>query len=324
MRTEMRAMNPPDDKTLADMEALAVELARGAGEILTERFGGSLSVEFKDERRRDPVTDADTAAQEYLVKGISLRFPHHGILGEEDEEGEEDASREAQDLLWVLDPLDGTKNFLHGLPVYASSVGAMHRGEPIVGAVFTSWPNGAGGIVHHARKGGGAFADGIPISVGDLADGGQLATIPGSFDRIHRLGRRARDAAADPRVTGSIAYELILAARGATKYMYTSNPHLWDIVGGVAVALEAGAAMMVGSRRGGALGIFPSISWRKSAALVDGWGDAPPSVRQLRRWARPLALGNPSAVESIAANMRFRGGPARAIGMRLRRRRRRR
>ncbi|HCH10345.1 MAG TPA: inositol monophosphatase, partial [Dehalococcoidia bacterium] len=69
------------------------------------------------------------------------------------------------DFLWVLDPLDGTKNFLHGLPVYACSVGVLYKGAPVAGAVFVPWPVEGGGIVFHAHKGGGAFADSEMISV---------------------------------------------------------------------------------------------------------------------------------------------------------------
>ena len=128
----------------------------------------------------------------------------------------------------MLDPLDGTKNFLHGLPVYASSVGVLYRGEPVIGAVYTPWPNASGGVVHHARRGGGAYTDGVPIAVAPLEapHSGQLATIPGSFDWLYQFSKSVRGSTGDPRVTGSIAYELILVARGVTQYMFTSNPHL--------------------------------------------------------------------------------------------------
>ena len=75
-----------DNQLLAHIETRAVELARGAGEILSRYFGGNLSIEFKDDRGRDPVTNADTESQEFLEKGIRESFPDHGILGEEDDE----------------------------------------------------------------------------------------------------------------------------------------------------------------------------------------------------------------------------------------------
>ena len=315
--------NALDDGLLAEMESFAVEIARGAGEKLAAHFGGSLRVAFKDERERDPVTNADTEAQDFLARRIQERFPNHGILGEEDDEDGD--SEAAPDFLWVLDPLDGTKNFMHGIPVYACSVGLLHRGEPVVGAVFTPWPVGeGGGAVHHARRGGGAFTDGAPIRAADLdaPHSGQLMTAPGMFDRIYAFGKPMRGKAGDPRVTGSIAYELVLAARGATQYMYTSTPSLWDVAGGAALALEAGAALMVGERRGGFGGLFPSISWRESRALVDGWTPGETTFRDLRRWARPLILASPPVARTVSANLRFK--PSIALRLRLRRMMRRR
>lgn len=313
-----------DDRLLAEMESFAVEIARGAGETLAGYFGGGggLRVAFKDERERDPVTNADTEAQDFLTRRIRERFPDHGILGEEDDE--EGDSEAAPDFLWVLDPLDGTKNFLHGIPIYACSVGLLYRGEPVVGAVFTPWHGAGGGALHHARRGGGAFADGAPIRAADLdaPQSGQLMTAPGMFDRIYAFRKPMRGNAGDPRVTGSIAYELILVARGATQYMYTSTPSLWDVAGGVVVATEAGAALMAGERRGGIGGLFPSISWRESRALVDGWTPGETTLRDLRRWARPLILAPPPVARTVSANLRFK--PSIALRLRMRRMMRRR
>ena len=108
-----------EDQTLAEIEAFAVEIAAEAGKILGRHFGRSLKIEYKDKRESDPVTDADHESQSFLVEAITKRFPEHGILGEEDDEEKQEDTSPAPDFLWVLDPLDGTKNFLHGLPIYA-------------------------------------------------------------------------------------------------------------------------------------------------------------------------------------------------------------
>lgn len=313
----------PDDKLLAEIEARAVELARGGGELLSGYFGGNLSIQYKDDNQRDPVTDADRETQDFLTRGILESFPDHDILGEEDDEDAQDADAAAGDFLWVLDPLDGTKNFLHGLPVYACSVGVLYRGKPVVGAVYTPWPEEGGGVVHHARRGGGAFSNGTPIGAVELdsPQANQLITVPGMFDRLYSFDAPMRGKTGDPRVTGSIAYELIMVARGVTQYMYTSNPHLWDIVGGVAVAMEAGAALMVGQRRAGPMGMFPSLEWRESDALIDNWRSGETKVRQLRRWARPLVLGSPPVARFVSSNLAWKRSPR--LWLRMWRRRRR-
>ena len=110
------------------LESVAIELARGAGAVLKEHFAKSLHVEYKDEAKSDPVSTADKASQELLSRAISERFPDHGILGEESLGDDEDEGSPAPDIVWVLDPLDGTKNYLGGMPVYAASVGVLHRG----------------------------------------------------------------------------------------------------------------------------------------------------------------------------------------------------
>ena len=126
----------------------------------------------------------------------------------------------------------------------------------------------------------------------------------------------------DHRVTGSIAYELVLLSRGVTQYMYTSSPHLWDVAGGVVVAMEAGASVMVGHRRSGALGLLPSIEWTESGSLVESW-DEGVTIGQLRRWARPLVLASPPVARFVSANLGWRRSPRLLVrGLRRRFRRR--
>ena len=202
-----------------EIEEAAVQFARGAGEILAGYFGKQITVEFKDKEQRDPVTTADKACQEYLTREISQRFPGHGILGEEVDEKKAEgdaspsepvgASDKAQtdqkdkddlpspDFLWVLDPLDGTTNFLNGLPVYASSIGVLHRGWPVAAALYIPWPNPAGGCVLHCHKGGGCFADGVPMAVYDSEEPvpNRLVGLPGSFSQLARFGPKVRSKA---------------------------------------------------------------------------------------------------------------------------------
>ncbi len=305
---------------LARIERAAVDLAREAGDILARHFGGNLDIQYKDDRRTDPVTNADRDVQDFLVREISRAFPDHAILGEEDDDNKTDDDSPAPDFIWVLDPLDGTKNFLHGLPAYACSIGVLYKGEPVVGAVFTPWPNDRGGVVHHARKGGGAFADDTPIEALRL-DGpqnDQLVTLPGSFHWLYRFDKPMRGRAGDHRVTGSIAYELVLLARGVTQYMYTSHPHLWDIAGGVAVAAEAGASLIVGRHRPGPLRLLPTIHWTESTSLVQPW-NRDTTITQLRHWSKPLLLASPPVAQFVSANLNWRRNPRLIIHL-LRRR----
>ena len=294
------AMQLSDGAQAQEIERHAVELARGAGEILAGHFGRPLEVEFKDDKERDPVTRADKATQEYLASEIAKRFPEHGILGEEATEEERESEAPARDILWVLDPLDGTTNFMNGLPVFASSIGVLYRGWPVAAALFVPWPIGGGGFVLHCRKGGGCFADGEPVSVFETQEPvpNRLIGVPGYFGVANRFSKELAGKAGEPRTTGSIAYELALTARGVMQYAIFGAPRLWDMAGGALAVQEAGGTVMTrfrGERR-----------WHPLESLVPSWDEKTPTMKELRAWTAPLVAGNRHLAPLVANNVRRR------------------
>ncbi len=294
-----------DDGLLRRIEGHAVDLARGAGAILGRRFRGSLQIEYKDKKReRDPVTDVDRDSQEYLRSGIARVFPEHGILGEEDS-GQEAAP--APDIVWVLDPLDGTRNFMSGMPVYACSIGVLYRGAPVVGALFLPWPAEGGGVVLHAHRGGGAFMEGERLSVAQVAgpNGNRLVALPAYFGAGFRFLAPMRRKVGELRVTGSIAYELALTAMGVLQYSITTGPKLWDVAGGVVLVTEAGGLVLKG-RPKATLKLFPSVRWGPFETFGDSWQSGSTTMKELRQWTSPLALGSPEVVRYVTANLRPR------------------
>ena len=308
-QTSVGATQAPGDSLLADIEARATEMAREAGAILAGHFGhGRLEVEFKDEKRRDPVTNADKECQELLECAIAKHFPDHGVLGEEGDEDKDAEDSPAPDFVWVLDPLDGTKNFIGGLPVYASSVGVMHRGVPIVGAVFVPWPSDGGGVVLHARTGCGASADDEPISVAGSEEpqGNSLVTLPGSFGAAYRFRKPMNGKVGEVRVTGSIAYELAMTARGVLQYAVTTGPHLWDVAGGVVLVAEAGGLIMRRRRSERLGGLIHVTQWEPMKSLVPTWDTKVPTMKELRRWSASMVLGSPGVVRYVTSNLRSR------------------
>lgn len=301
-QTHNEALLTFDDAKLAqELEAAAVALARGAGEVLAGYFGRPMSVQFKDKHQRDPVTPADRASQEYLVGEIARRFPGHAVLGEE-EPPEPAASADAPvaDFLWVLDPLDGTTNFLNGLPLYAVSIGVLHRGWPVVGALYVPWPQPSGGFVLHCRRGGGCFADDQPVSVhqSDQPANNRLIGLPASFSHYTRFTHQHRGPVGEPRTTGSIAYELAMTACGAMQYSIFWAPRLWDMAGGALAVQEAGGTVM--TRLKG------DKQWRPMESLVSTWQQGPPTLKELRGWTAPLVAGNRQVAPLIAQNLRPR------------------
>ena len=233
-----------ESRLLAEVEGVAVAAAKGAGEILTRYFGSLGDVDYKDERRTDPVTRADTETEEYVAGIVRERFPDHGVLGEE---GTGDDDSPAPDFVWAIDPLDGTNDFVGGLPIFASSIGVLYRGVPVAGAVYVPWPGTTTGRVFHARRGAGAFADDERLTpLTSEAGDGRLAAVPGSFQSAFRVGPAARDHVGEVRTLGSIAYELAMTAAGVVRYTFIMRTSLWDCAAGAAIVAEAGGEVRVG------------------------------------------------------------------------------
>ncbi|MFP4353109.1 MAG: inositol monophosphatase family protein, partial [Puniceicoccaceae bacterium] len=114
---------------VAEFVAFASEIANDAGIGIAARFRDrAFVVEDKDDGT--PVTNADREAESLLRGRIAGRYPDHGIIGEE--LGEEGGDRE---FVWILDPIDGTKSFVHGVPLFGTLVGLLHRGRPVVGLI---------------------------------------------------------------------------------------------------------------------------------------------------------------------------------------------
>ena len=304
---------PPDDTLLEEIEVLATNLAREAGAMLAAYFGRPLEVEYKDDKERDPVTAVDKESQEFIARGVAERFPDHGLLGEE---GEED-SGPAPEFVWVVDPLDGTRNFICGLPVYACSIGVMHQGVPVAGAIFTPWPDQEdGGVVLHARRGGGAYLEGDAISVfqADEPKRNWLAALPGSFGAMYRFGKPMRGKVGEVRVAGSIAYELAMTARGVLQYSVTTGPRLWDVVAGAVLVTEAGGLVMRSQRQRGLRGLLtPTPRWEVAESLVPSWESGTTTMKDLRNWSTPLALGSPGVVRYLTSNLSSRTSLRRRI-----------
>ena len=256
----------PDATVLQEIESQAVELVRRAGQMALDRFWRPLQVEYKQENRADPVTEVDRGVEAFLRSSISRQFPAHAILGEEGTEVEV-AGRE---FLWVLDPVDGTTNFVNGLPLFACSAALLHRGEPVVGAIFlpvaprTARPMTAPGAesqtstlqlrsaVLHARLGGGASLDGDPVQASEAAapEASSLAGLPGHHaHQFHRL-ERLRQNPGELRCLGSVCFETAMVATGVFRYAVFRRPKLWDVAAGTLLVREAGGLAMswTGSR----------------------------------------------------------------------------
>jgi len=279
----------PDDSVLREIESVAVDLARFAGEEIQQALSTEIVVEYKtdakgDSAPTDPVSQVDRNVERMLRERLAERFPDHGIAGEE-----VDAHPSPDDeFVWAVDPVDGTTNFVNGFPLFASSIGVLHRGRPVVGAIWCSTSHALRHGVYHARRGSALYFDGEEVTPGPPASGvsRRLAAAPG--------GSTKRQVSWDNRITGSAAIECAFVAAGIFNSASFWGPGLWDIAAGVTLARAAGREIWI--RDGKAWVPFERF-------------EAPSEVREdreptLRDWRRPLLIGELAVVETLSQRMR--------------------
>jgi len=185
---------------------------------------------------RSPVTTADLAVNQILHERLLTTFPHDAWLSEETPD---DPRRLENKRVWVIDPIDGTKYFMRGVPQYAISVALVESRQPAVAAVY----NPATDELFSAVRGMGAWLNGQPIHVTPARNGRPVILV--NPPALERGIFRAIEAAAECRPMGSIAYTLALVAAGrADATLNLDGLNEWDVAGGVLLIEEAGGAVM--------------------------------------------------------------------------------
>lgn len=289
------------DADLRQIERDAIEIARTAGAMLLGYFRGPLEVTYKSENRRNPVTNADHAVDAYVRAEIARRYPAHAIVTEEHADT---AATAPSDVVWVVDPLDGTSNFLNGVPMFGVLIGVLERGKPVAGAIFVPDIARPEGRVLHARADGGAYDEDTRLTLATAtstaaADDARRAigALPSFGLRMFAFQPKVRRSLGDIRTTGCVAYEFVLMARGALHYAVFSGPRAWDVAAGIVVLQEAAGAVLAYRARGARWEPFAGFVGRNGTALTPA---------QLRQWQGLLVAGTPKAAAFVAHGMRPR------------------
>ncbi len=227
--------------SLAELERVAVEAAHAAGEVLRRRFRerGRLQVETKG--LHDFVTEVDREAEAAAVGSLRRRFPTHGVLAEEGSH-----APAGEGFRWIVDPLDGTTNFIHGVPTFCVSVAVEDREGLAAGAVHDPFH----GETFEARRGGGARLGGSPIACASPATMHEALVATGfPFRELRRLDRYLASfeafvrATAGVRRAGSAALDLAFVACGRYDGFWEVGLSPWDMAAGALLVREAGGTV---------------------------------------------------------------------------------
>lgn len=228
----------PASLPLADLARLAATLARRAGQAVVEQREAAVATATTKSSPTDPVTEGDRAAEAIVVDGIAAARPDDAIIGEEGTE-----RTGTSGLAWHIDPIDGTTNYLYGIPAYSVSVAVGAGDVMLCGTVY----NPVTDELFEATTGAGATLNGRPIAPTTGRGLPEALVATGFGYRADRRRGQARVVAEllpdirDIRRFGSAALDLCSVACGRVDAYYEVGLNLWDFAAGALIAREAGA-----------------------------------------------------------------------------------
>ncbi len=212
-------------------------ISKEAGSLIRNAFGTNFKIEFKT-NESNLVTEVDKASEKLITGFVKKKFPSHGILAEEGS-----SFNKESEFLWVIDPIDGTTNFAHGLPIFSVSIGVQKNGKTIAGVVYDVMND----ITYSAELGSGAFANSEKISVSKNDKLSRSVLVTGFPYNIaenpeNALGKfvALTTVARGVRRLGSAAIDFCYLARGVFDGFWEVQLHPWDVCAGKLIAEEAG------------------------------------------------------------------------------------
>jgi myo-inositol-1(or 4)-monophosphatase len=210
-----------------------IEITKAAGAAIMSFYRDRESFTVTDKSPDNPLTDADLAADKLLNERLMALLPEAGWLSEETRDN---PSRLDRERVWVVDPLDGTKEFVMGIPEFTVSVGLVENGRPILAVIF----NPPTGELYYGMKGEGVYLNNQPTAVTNRSEFAG-ASIDASRSERRRGEFEPFEADLNIKTMGSIAYKLTRVAAGQVDATWSRGPkNEWDICAGVLLIEEAG------------------------------------------------------------------------------------
>jgi histidinol-phosphatase len=218
---------------------VAIAAAKAGGEVALGYFRTQLTVDYK--RDRSPVTQADRECERRIVEVLRRSFPDYGVVGEEfGEQPAAELSARGRGAKWIIDPIDGTKNFIRGIPYFATLIGLEEDGEVTTGVIYAP----AVDDLLYARKGGGAFDRNGPVHVSAIGSLRDSMVVFGGLDIFRQVGRwhgfeRLVRASGRQRGFGDY-FGHTFVARGQAEAMVEVDLKPWDLAAIKIIVEEAG------------------------------------------------------------------------------------
>lgn len=225
----------------------ATEIAKQGGKIAKEALEKDHRKAEHKESTSDLVTETDKKVEELIISSLRQRFPKHKFIGEETFADNGEHMSLTDDPTWMIDPIDGTSNFVHGFPFSAVSIGMVLNKQPVVGVVY----NFVLDQLYTARKGTGALLNGKPIRVSKCTELNKALVLTEfgnnrpeeilkpKLEVMHSLGAEP-DQVIGIRSLGSAALNSCMVASGCADSYYEYGVHCWDIAASVVIIQEAG------------------------------------------------------------------------------------
>jgi myo-inositol-1(or 4)-monophosphatase len=237
------------------MIELAIESARSASKILMENFGKISLEDIKEKDKNDFLTYVDEQSENTIIKNILHVFPDHSILAEES-----GLKKHSSDYEWIIDPLDGTKNFISDIPFFSISIGLRYKDQVQLGVVLDPVRN----ELFHAQRDGGAYLNGKRIQVGNRSHLEECLLATGfPFKKKHYLSSYVKcfqdifQKSSGIRRMGSAALDLAYVAAGRFDGFWELGLNPWDMAAGSIIIEEAGGKI--------------SDFWGKNSHLTSGY-----------------------------------------------------
>ena len=225
---------------LSERYRFAIALARrtGAEAARIQRAAGPDELGISIKGQQDFVTEVDKRTEADIKKAIASSFPDDGVIGEES------GGKPVPGPIWVIDPIDGTSNFMRGLTLWGVSIALVEGDRMLIGAIYDATTD----RIFHALSGGGAFADETPIAASRVGDPQRGMVLFGHSRRTPTANyledvARISDMGFDARRLGAATIGLLRIADGSAEVYYEAHLNCWDVLAGALIAQEAGVVV---------------------------------------------------------------------------------